>query len=181
MYGALLDRVQRRRQTVLAEITVATQAIARGYARDGGLHMPKQLPRITVEELRRWKHHTFVLLCEEIMATFVGEEIPRADLHQMMVCCFSGFPMTRWSRSRTSALLATYSWPSCATGHRSPLRISGSKSSARASTTSRDGATPWSRCLCRRRATLAQRQSPLRAGCARCSWLSYTPLDRSPR
>lgn len=67
------------------------EAIARGYARDGGLYMPEQLPRITVEELRRWKHHTFALLCEEIMAKFVGEEIPRADLHQMMVGCFSGF------------------------------------------------------------------------------------------
>ena len=48
------------------------EAIARGYARDGGLYMPEQLPRITVEELRHWKHHTFALLCEEIMAKFVG-------------------------------------------------------------------------------------------------------------
>jgi threonine synthase len=67
------------------------EAIARGYARDGGLYMPEQVPRIGTKELNDWKYHSYALLCEEIMALFVGDEIPRSDLRPLMIKSFGNF------------------------------------------------------------------------------------------
>eukprot|EP00277_Geminigera_cryophila_P025666 CAMPEP_0179476686 /NCGR_PEP_ID=MMETSP0799-20121207/55666_1 /TAXON_ID=46947 /ORGANISM="Geminigera cryophila, Strain CCMP2564" /LENGTH=67 /DNA_ID=CAMNT_0021287045 /DNA_START=87 /DNA_END=287 /DNA_ORIENTATION=- len=52
------------------------EAIARGYARDGGLYMPEHVPQITLKDLEEWKHHSFALLCEEIIALFLENEVP---------------------------------------------------------------------------------------------------------
>jgi len=41
--------------------------------------------------MAQWQHHTYALLCEEILAKFVGEEIPRDDLRMMLTRCFGTF------------------------------------------------------------------------------------------
>jgi hypothetical protein len=41
--------------------------------------------------MAEWQHHTYALLCEEILAKFVGEEIPRDDLRMMLTRCFGTF------------------------------------------------------------------------------------------
>ena len=53
--------------------------------------MPEQVPRIGTKELNDWKYHSYALLCEEIMALFVGDEIPRSDLRPLMTKCFGNF------------------------------------------------------------------------------------------
>jgi threonine synthase len=53
--------------------------------------MPEEVPKVSAKELSDWKYHSFALLCEEIMAKFVGDEIPRADLRMLMTKCFGNF------------------------------------------------------------------------------------------
>lgn len=53
--------------------------------------MPEQVPQISAKELNDWKYHSYALLCEEIMAMFVGDEIPRSDLRQLITKCFGNF------------------------------------------------------------------------------------------
>ena len=67
------------------------EAISRGYARDGGLYMPASVPEISLAELESWQHHTYALLCEEILAKFVGDEIPRNHLRTLLTRCFGTF------------------------------------------------------------------------------------------
>jgi threonine synthase len=73
------------------DVATFADAISRGYARDGGLYMPEHLPQVSLQELQGWKHHNFAMLCEEIMVKFVGNEIPRADLRQLITRCFGTF------------------------------------------------------------------------------------------
>jgi threonine synthase len=67
------------------------EAISRGYARDGGLYMPERIPQISLEELKSWLAHSYAQLCEEVLAKFVADEIPREDLARIMARCFAGF------------------------------------------------------------------------------------------
>ena len=67
------------------------EAISRGYARDGGLYMPASVPDISLAELESWQHHTYALLCEEILVKFIGDEIPRDHLRTLLTRCFGTF------------------------------------------------------------------------------------------
>lgn len=57
-------------------------ALFSGYAPDGGLFMPEELPQLDRETLRRWSTLSYPSLVQELCALFIGPElIPRDDLN----------------------------------------------------------------------------------------------------
>ena len=57
-------------------------ALFSGYAPDGGLYMPEELPRLDEETLRHWSTLSYRSLVKELCALFIGLElIPRHDLN----------------------------------------------------------------------------------------------------
>lgn len=67
-------------------------ALFSGYAPDGGLYMPEELPRLDKETLRHWSTLSYRSLVKELCALFVGLElIPRHDLNGLIDQAFSRF------------------------------------------------------------------------------------------
>lgn len=57
-------------------------ALFSGYAPDGGLFMPEELPCLDRETLRAWSTLSYKGLVKELCALFIGPElIPRDDLN----------------------------------------------------------------------------------------------------
>lgn len=57
-------------------------ALFAGYAPDGGLFMPEELPRLGEETLQQWSALSYPDLVTELCALFIGPElIPRDDLN----------------------------------------------------------------------------------------------------
>jgi threonine synthase len=66
-------------------------AVMMGLGTDGGLLVPEQLPRFTPEQLQAWSQLRFQELAVEIITPFVGDEIPRADLIDLIERSYAGF------------------------------------------------------------------------------------------
>ncbi|XP_058523632.1 threonine synthase-like 2 isoform X2 [Ochotona princeps] len=63
-----------------------------GYAPDGGLFMPEELPRLDRETLRAWSTLSYKGLVKELCALFIGPElIPRDNLNDLIDHAFSRF------------------------------------------------------------------------------------------
>ena len=56
------------------------EAVMMGLGTDGGLLVPERLPTLTPQTLREWSGLRFQDLAVQVIAPFVGDEIPRADL-----------------------------------------------------------------------------------------------------
>lgn len=67
------------------------EAVSLGYAPDGGLFVPEALPRLTTRQLEAWRALPFEALAEAILALFVGEELPHAELRALARNCYAGF------------------------------------------------------------------------------------------
>ena len=50
------------------------EAILTGYAPDGGLYIPEQVPVITNAQLKIWSNLTYPELAKEVVQLFVSEE-----------------------------------------------------------------------------------------------------------
>ena len=50
-------------------------AILNGFAPDGGLYVPEKLPKISKNELEKWKNLGFKDLCFEIVSLFIDRDI----------------------------------------------------------------------------------------------------------
>lgn len=67
-------------------------ALFSGYAPDGGLFMPEELPQLCRETLRQWSVLSYPSLVKELCALFIGPElIPRDDLNDLIDRGFSRF------------------------------------------------------------------------------------------
>nr|XP_051698644.1 threonine synthase-like 2 isoform X2 [Oryctolagus cuniculus] len=67
-------------------------ALFSGYAPDGGLFMPEELPHLDRETLRAWSTLSYPGLVKELCALFIGPElIPRDDLHDLIDRAFRRF------------------------------------------------------------------------------------------
>jgi threonine synthase len=53
-----------------------------GLAKDGGLYLPNEYPRVTAEELARWRTLPYADLAFEVLGKFC-DDIPAADLHAL--------------------------------------------------------------------------------------------------
>ncbi|XP_054557792.1 threonine synthase-like 2 isoform X2 [Talpa occidentalis] len=67
-------------------------ALFSGYAPDGGLFMPEELPQLDGETLRQWSTLSYPGLVKELCTLFIGPElIPRDDLNDLIHRAFSRF------------------------------------------------------------------------------------------
>ncbi|KAM9212991.1 threonine synthase-like 2 isoform 2-T2 [Dugong dugon] len=67
-------------------------ALFSGYASDGGLFMPEELPQLGRETLRKWSTLSYPGLVKELCALFIGPELlARDDLHDLIDRAFSRF------------------------------------------------------------------------------------------
>ncbi|XP_016057346.1 PREDICTED: threonine synthase-like 2 [Miniopterus natalensis] len=67
-------------------------ALFSGYAPDGGLFMPEELPQLGRETLRQWSALSYPSLVAELCALFIGPElIPRDDLNDLIHRAFCRF------------------------------------------------------------------------------------------
>jgi threonine synthase len=67
------------------------QAVMMGLATDGGLLVPAALPHLDPEILNRWSRLRFQDLALEVMTPFVGGEVPREDLRQLIERSYATF------------------------------------------------------------------------------------------
>nr|XP_020141821.1 threonine synthase-like 2 isoform X2 [Microcebus murinus] len=67
-------------------------ALFSGYASDGGLFMPEELPQLDKETLCQWSKLSYPGLVKELCTLFIGPElIPRDDLNDLIDRAFSRF------------------------------------------------------------------------------------------
>lgn len=67
-------------------------ALFSGYAPDGGLFMPEELPQLDRETLCQWSTLSYPGLVKELCALFIGSElIPKDDLNDLIDRAFSRF------------------------------------------------------------------------------------------
>ncbi|XP_072353755.1 threonine synthase-like 2 [Scyliorhinus torazame] len=63
-----------------------------GYARDGGLFMPEEIPSLDLATLQTWSAHSYPQLVEEICSLFISsEDLPREDLSDLISQAFRRF------------------------------------------------------------------------------------------
>ncbi|XDB55279.1 PREDICTED: threonine synthase-like 2 isoform X2 [Capra hircus] len=67
-------------------------ALFSGYAPDGGLYMPEELPQLGRETLHEWSTLSYPSLVKELCSLFIAPElIPRDDLNDLIDRAFSRF------------------------------------------------------------------------------------------
>jgi len=63
-----------------------------GYAKDGGLYFPEQIPIISEEEKTDWYNLSFPDLAVEVLKKFISsEEIPPEDLSDLVAKAYKKF------------------------------------------------------------------------------------------
>ncbi|MDG1694395.1 MAG: threonine synthase [Porticoccaceae bacterium] len=62
-----------------------------GLAEDGGLFVPEQLPKFSIEEIASWSVLSYEELALKIITPFVGGSIPEQDLRQLIEKSYAGF------------------------------------------------------------------------------------------
>ena len=67
-------------------------AVTRGFAADGGLFVPKDIPTVTPDRLEQWSSLSFAELAYEILALFIeDDDIPAKDLKSLVEDSYSSF------------------------------------------------------------------------------------------
>lgn len=75
-----------------AAITVDfEQVVLSGIAEDGGLYVPLQLPTFSAQEIVNWSWLPYDELAYRVLAPFVGQSIPEADLKRLLKAACSRF------------------------------------------------------------------------------------------
>ncbi|MBJ6364020.1 threonine synthase [Paenibacillus sp. GCM10012307] len=66
-------------------------AVLMGLADDGGLLIPKQIPRLSEAELTSWSKLDYKGLALEIFSRYINEEIPQDELKELIEASYSTF------------------------------------------------------------------------------------------
>ena len=67
-------------------------AILDGFAADGGLYVPTELPKISITEMETWKDFTYTEVAYEILSRFIDKSaISESELKQLLEDSFSTF------------------------------------------------------------------------------------------
>ena len=62
-----------------------------GLARDGGLYVPETWPQFSADDIRAMKVLSYPALAQKIMAPFIGDAIPAADLKALVEDAYATF------------------------------------------------------------------------------------------
>eukprot|EP01064_Diplonema_japonicum_P020828 TRINITY_DN303_c0_g1_i1.p1 TRINITY_DN303_c0_g1~~TRINITY_DN303_c0_g1_i1.p1 ORF type:complete len:500 (+),score=89.07 TRINITY_DN303_c0_g1_i1:52-1551(+) len=68
------------------------KALTTGYAPDGGLYVPEELPKVSNDTLEAWSHLGYRELACEVMGLFLGDEVEKEDLKKVVYNAFKNFP-----------------------------------------------------------------------------------------
>ncbi len=68
-----------------------SQAVMMGLATDGGLLLPEKIPTIDAETLKKWGQLSFQELAVEVMLPFVGEDMTRDELTELVDKSYASF------------------------------------------------------------------------------------------
>ncbi|TVO75788.1 threonine synthase [Sedimenticola selenatireducens] len=68
-----------------------SQAVMMGLATDGGLLLPESFPQIDEATLKQWAGLSFIELAVEVMYPFVGEDISRQELVDLVERSYASF------------------------------------------------------------------------------------------
>ncbi len=66
-------------------------AVLAGLAPDGGLYVPEEWPTLTREQIAAFAGQPYAAVATEVLAAFVGDEIPRETLAEMCAEAYAGF------------------------------------------------------------------------------------------
>ena len=67
------------------------QVLLQGMAPDGGLYVPVQLPKYSVDEMQQWKHLSYPELALKIITPFIGNEIEAPALRWIIEESYAAF------------------------------------------------------------------------------------------
>lgn len=67
------------------------EVVLAGLASDGGLYVPEQLPKFSVDEIASWASLSYPELAFKVIAPFVDGEIPDQDLKNIIDKAYSSF------------------------------------------------------------------------------------------
>ncbi len=67
-----------------------TEAVMMGLAEDGGLLLPRTIPRISKETLRSWQECSYPDLAFEVLSRFI-DDIPNSDLRELVQRSYASF------------------------------------------------------------------------------------------
>lgn len=76
-------------------------AVSTGYAPDGGLWVPQEVPPVSAEELASWATLSYAELATAVLTPFVGDEVEH--LGDLLVSCLEGFPTDAVKVSRLAS------------------------------------------------------------------------------
>ncbi len=68
-----------------------SQAVMMGLATDGGLLLPVFFPQVAKKQLESWAHLDFKALAVEVMLPYVGEDLSRKELVELVDSSYSTF------------------------------------------------------------------------------------------
>lgn len=68
-----------------------SDAVMMGLATDGGLLLPEHIPTISPQELQSFRSMEYVEIANKIISKFVGDDIPGADLQNIIERSYSKF------------------------------------------------------------------------------------------
>ncbi len=68
-----------------------TDAVLTGLAPDGGLFVPERIPSYSAAEIASWRGLNYAELAERVMAPFIGDELPAAELQRIIAEAYRGF------------------------------------------------------------------------------------------
>ena len=68
-----------------------SEVLHSGLAADGGLFVPKFIPKLNTEILNEWRHLSYEELAVEIISLFSGDCFTRAELTELVNESYSGF------------------------------------------------------------------------------------------
>ncbi len=68
-----------------------SEVLHSGLAGDGGLFVPKFIPKLDIEVLNKWRHLSYEELAVEIISLFSGDCFSRSELTEIVHDSYSGF------------------------------------------------------------------------------------------
>ncbi|KAA8916889.1 hypothetical protein TRICI_001008 [Trichomonascus ciferrii] len=96
-------------------------AVIRGLAPDGGLYLPREIPKVSAEQLEKWQDLSFCELAFEVLSLYVSrEEIPAEDLKKLVERSYSTFrakdvtPVVELNKEKQLYLLELFHGPTYA-------------------------------------------------------------------
>jgi threonine synthase len=67
------------------------EVVLTGLAEDGGLFVPEEMPKFSVEEIASWSDLSYEELALKVITPFVGGSIPEQDLRELIEKSYAGF------------------------------------------------------------------------------------------